>query len=146
MCAKRGKPLEEDIQMKHQWFSIFSAVAPETGEDFTCFFPCVDTDVMNAYILEFSKAFQNKKIILVCDQAGWHRSEDIHIPVNIQIEYLPPHYPKLDPVEKLWDWPRKECSRNKVFETLNDLMDAIQQKHLKMERTKFASLCTCNYL
>ena len=40
--------------------------------------------------------------ILVEDQAGWHRSEKVEVPVGIEREHLPPYSPELQPAERLW--------------------------------------------
>ncbi len=35
------------------------------------------------------------------DNAGWHRSKKATIPLEIQIEFLPPYSPELQPAERL---------------------------------------------
>ncbi|MCC8398177.1 MAG: transposase [Rickettsia endosymbiont of Labidopullus appendiculatus] len=44
-----------------------------------------------------------KRSIVVMNCAGWHRAKDLVVPANIEILYLPPYYPKLNPAERLWE-------------------------------------------
>ena len=55
---------------------------------------------------ELSKSYNDKRILIIMDQAGWHKSKNLILPKNIQIEFLPPYSPELNPVEKLWQWLR----------------------------------------
>lgn len=47
-----------------------------------------------------------KHAVLLPDQAGWHLSDRVQMPVNITLPPLPPKYPELNPVEKVWTWDR----------------------------------------
>ncbi|MGK7914886.1 MAG: transposase [Prochloraceae cyanobacterium] len=40
-------------------------------------------------------------MLLVEDNAGWHRSKKVEIPLGITIEFLPPYSPELQPAERL---------------------------------------------
>ena len=45
------------------------------------------------------------------DNAGWHRSKKVIIPKGIEIEFLPPYSPELQPAERLWqlvDEPKRK--------------------------------------
>jgi transposase len=46
---------------------------------------------MNVFIRELVKDFGDKKIILVLDGAGWHKSKDLVTPDNITLVFLPPY-------------------------------------------------------
>ena len=62
-----------------------------TGSDFSIMMPNVNTDCFNIYLAELSKSYKGKKINLVMDQAGWHKSKTLKVPKNITIIYLPPY-------------------------------------------------------
>jgi len=36
------------------------------------------------------------------EQAGWHKAKDLKLPNTIELLFLPPYSPELNPVEKLW--------------------------------------------
>jgi len=82
---------------------------------------------MNLYLAEMSAAFPDKKIMLIWDQAGWHKANSLKLPENIILKSLPPYSPELNPVEKLWQWLKKHVCRNRLFAYLDDLMDTLAE-------------------
>lgn len=102
--------------------------------------------MMNLYLEELGKEYKESKLLLIMDQAGWHRSKDLKIPSNIKIIFLPPYSPELNPVEKLWFWLKKEVTHNRVYMTINDLMNALEKEFQKLTDWQMLNLCYCNYL
>ena len=80
---------------------------------------------MNIFLSEMSKHLGEKRAIVVMDCAGWHRSKDLIVPANIQIIYLPPYSPELNPVERLWQHLKSNTIRNRVYETIEGLEDTV---------------------
>ena len=89
---------------------------------------------------------QKKEVLLVLDQAGWHRSKELLVPKTIHLEYLPAYSPELNPVERLWRWLRRHVCRNKVFVSLQELADVLTQAFRKFTSEVISSLCNCSYL
>lgn len=59
----------------------------------------------------------DQTIHIVLDQAGYHRSEktkEVAKKLNIELHYLPPYCPNLNPIERLWK-VMNEYARNNVF-------------------------------
>jgi transposase len=73
--------------------------------------PYVNTGCLNLFLSEMSKNLGSLEIILVMDGAGWHKSKDLNVPWNIQIIYLPPYCPELNPVERLWNYIKSLSTR-----------------------------------
>ncbi|SBT15542.1 hypothetical protein VCE7224_04341 [Vibrio celticus] len=69
------------------------------------------------------------KLHLILDGAGYHRSElvrDAAFVLNIELHYLPPYSPNLNPIERLWK-VMNEYSRNNVyFKTKREFREAIE--------------------
>ena len=40
----------------------------------------VAREVMNLYLRNFADAFGDKEVLLIMDQAGWHRSRELVVP------------------------------------------------------------------
>lgn len=110
------------------------------------FLPGVNTEIMNVYLQSLSENYPNKQILLIVDQAGWHKAKKLAIPPNITLKYLPPYSPELNPVEKLWQWLKKHVCRNRLFTSENDLMDALTKALLALSPPHLAALCHCSYL
>jgi transposase len=49
------------------------------------------------------------------------------VPKNIELIYLPPYSPELNPVERLWQWLKRHTLRNRYCRTLKDIEDAVQK-------------------
>jgi len=104
----------------------YGAVDPLYGDSFFLVLPYSNTDCMNIFLDELSKAYSDDYIVMPCDQATWHRSKSLIIPSNIQIFYLPPATPELNPIEQIWRELRKSF-KNELFETLSDVVDRLCQ-------------------
>jgi len=77
---------------------------------------------MNVFLQELSKAYPDEYILLVVDNAGWHRSERLQVPENIRLYPLLPYTPELNPIEMIWDEIREKGFRNEVFVSLEKVV------------------------
>jgi transposase len=62
----------------------------------------------------------NKIILLVEDNAGWHRSQKVKIPEGIIVDFLPAYSPELQTAERLWSLV-DEPLVNEYFETIEEI-------------------------
>jgi transposase len=142
--AKKGAPVHVKVQQAYK--NIYSCVSPHCGESFTLFLPETNTDMMNIYFEELLKEYPGRDILIIMDQAGWHKAKELKVPETITLMFLPPYSPELNPVEKLWKWLRKEVTHNSLFETLEALMDALENELYKIIPQKYTQRCNCSYL
>jgi len=77
------------------------------------------------YLDHLSKKYSDDQILLVCDGAGWHKTNALKVPENIRLFFLPPATPEMNPIEQIWKEIRKRGFRNEVFATLNDVVDRL---------------------
>jgi transposase len=144
--AQRGTPLAQKVHQGYKNFYCYSCVAPRSGASFTLFLPEVNTDMMNIFLDELSREYPNKNIVVALDQAGWHKAKALQQPDGITLMYLPSYSPELNPVEKLWQWLRKEVTHNALFRTLEEMMDALERELRRLTAERLAQLCHCSYL
>lgn len=144
--ALRGKSLSAPIKTGYSNFYLYAAVDPKGGEFFILELPRVDTEIVNIFLQELSETYSDKRILLIWDQAGYHRSKDLQIPANIVVESLPPYSPELNPAERLWRWLRRHACRNRLFKTLDEQADALAQTIRNLNSAQIAEMCACNYL
>lgn len=71
--------------------------------------------------------FLKKKVLLVEDNAGWHRSQKCQIPEGLEIEFLPAYSPELQPAERLWKLV-DEPLINEHFETIDQIEDLLEKR------------------
>lgn len=144
--ARKGVRVSAPVNPSYQNFYVYSGVSPFTGEAFSLFLPWVNTEMMNLYLAEMADVFPDKKIILIWDQAGWHKSKSLKVPENISLKSLPPYSPELNPIEKLWQWLKKHVCRNRLFTDLNDLMNTLSETLINLLPNRLRELCHCSYL
>lgn len=141
-----GKPLQIKVKQGYQNFYIYGAVEAKTGDMFSLFLPWVNTEMMNLYLENMSLEYPDQQIVIIMDQAGWHKSNDLVVPDNIEIIYLPPYSPELNPVERLWKYLKTRYIHNHVFESLTSIMACLVDAVGDLNHTDIARLCPCNYL
>ena len=134
------------VKLGFKNFYLYSAVEVGTGEHFTLEIPQVNTVCFNIFLQEFSKDYPDDKILLVMDGAGWHKSKKLEVPANIEIVYLPPYSPELNPVERLWAYIKRWTIRNKIYTTLSALQKAVGEFTISLSQELVQSLCSINYL
>lgn len=126
-------------------FYLYSAVNPKTGLDVSLVMPNVNTENMNAFLEEMGNKLSDKKILLIMDQAGWHKAKLLQIPSNIKIFYLPPYSPELNPIERLWRYIKDNVLKNRIYETLKQLEDNLCDFVCTISAAKLCNICNVSY-
>jgi transposase len=108
---------------KYEWLYVYGFARPATGETFTAILPRVNVDRMADALAAFAAHADpqgRKVLVLVVDNAGWHRAKRLAVPANVRLHFLPPCTPQLQPVEPFWGLVR-EAVANDAFDRLADL-------------------------
>ncbi len=57
---------------------------------------------MQLFLDQFSATLlPGEHAAMLMDQAGWHITDDLHMPPNVSMALLPSHSPELNPVEQV---------------------------------------------
>ena len=112
-------------QIVRKYTYAYSAVCPSLGEMTSLILPYANTQMMNMFLEHVSKEFDKYNIIMLLDQAGWHRSNCLKIPQNIYLIKQPSHSPELNPAEHIWDDMREKNFHNKVFNSLDEVEEVL---------------------
>lgn len=141
----KGIRTSVSVKLGFENFYVYSAVSPKTGKDCSLLMPYVNSTCMNVFLGHMEKELEGREILLVMDGAGWHKSKGLKVPKNIEIIYLPPYSPELNPVERLWLYIKQHTIKNKIYETISLLEDSICDfiKNLKTEQLK--QICNYDY-
>jgi len=73
---------------------------------------------MSLFLAHVGKVIADYFIVMQVDQAGWHRSKELHVPENIRLIFQPAYSPEVNPVEHLWEELREKYLHNLVFSSL----------------------------
>jgi DDE superfamily endonuclease len=90
------------VQHVFEWFYVYGAVAPTTGERFFLEWPYVNADSCQLFVDEFANAFPDSLNILRLDNSGAHTAQRIRWPAHVRCVWLPPYGPELNPIERVW--------------------------------------------
>ena len=70
---------------------------------------------------------RERMILLFIDQAGFHVAEQLRVPDNVVLRFLPSHTPELQPVESAWPILR-EATHNRTFSDLAAMENVIVRR------------------
>jgi transposase len=119
------------------------AVNPVTGDKYSLIYDGLDTEVMNHFLKNISENIgSNIHIIMVVDCAGWHRSEDLVIPSNISLYYLPPYSPELNPIEQIWSYLKSNFLSGRIFKDMNEIFTYGMRAWAELTNGIIQSICT----
>jgi hypothetical protein len=143
---KRGTRPRVKISMGFKNFYVYSAINSKTGYNFNLILPYVNTYCMNLYLKRLAMDMHGKKCILIMDGASWHRSTGLVLPTNIEIVYLPPYSPELNPVERLWNYLKSNTIKNRFYSSIAALEMVICGFLRKISNQTIMSVCSCDYM
>lgn len=90
------------VQHVFEWFYVYGAVAPTTGERFFLELPYLNADMFQLFLDAFAQAFPDSLNILLLDNSGAHTAQRLRWPENVRGVRLPPYCPELNPIERVW--------------------------------------------
>ena len=123
-CGKGERPLVP-CQHIREYRYAYGAVEPLNGNSFFLVLPYCNTDWTNVFLRELSKEYPDDVILLCCDGAAWHKSKGLIIPDNIELFFIPPYTPEMNPIEQIWKELRKLGFKNELFASLEKVIDRL---------------------
>lgn len=101
------------------------------------------------FLEEIIKVYHDKrKIIIVLDNAKAHHARALqpfleNVKDKIELLFLPPYSPNINPIERVWKLMRKMVTHNTFFNTFTKLIDALKSFFLRFKypSTEIISLC-----
>ena len=143
---KTGSRTEVKKKLGFQNFYLYTAASPKTGSEFSLLTPYVNTEWMNVFLRKMSEWLKEKKAFVVMEQAGWHKTKKLIVPDNINIIFLPPYSPELNPIERLWQYVKDHVLKNKIYNTLNELEKSVCTFMNTVDANIIKSVCNINYM
>lgn len=119
-CAKGIRPVVPCHHIREYTYA-YGAVSPMDGDFVSLVLPYANTLCMNMFLEEAAKRYPDEYILMVVDNASWHRSKSLAVPSNIELFPLPAYTPELNPIEMLWDDIREKGFKNELFSTLHSV-------------------------
>ena len=127
MWAKRGSRPVRVVEPRYQWLYLYGFVRPQTGQTHLLTLPRMNAAHYSQALQDFAQAAgagPDKRVVLMVDGAGPHRSGEVVVPEGLHLIPLPPYSPELQPAERLWPLTNEPLV-NRHFESLAAL-EAVQ--------------------
>jgi putative transposase len=122
---KGKQPLIKTKQSKRERQTFFGCVAPTTGEVVAKRANRGNAQTFKSFLKKVIRRFKNKKVIMVLDNVRYHHAKVLRpfLEENkskIELLFLPPYSPDLNPMERVWWYMRKKITHNRYTASLND--------------------------
>jgi hypothetical protein len=78
------------VQPVFQWFYVYGAVAPTTGERCFLELPYLHAESFQLFVNAFAQVFPASLNLLLLDNSGAHTAQRFTLPANVRLVFLPP--------------------------------------------------------
>lgn len=111
--------------IERQFRYVYGAVSPIEGEIDYAVMDSMNTENMSAFLKQVSEAHHDSYILMICDGASSHSAKELKIPENMELLFLPPYSPELNPAEYLWEHIREKACANEYFKILDNVIERV---------------------
>ena len=144
--AKKGSKPTWFYRGNHIRENIVGAVNPKTGDLETLIMPRNDSEIFQLFLDYFKERTQNRRIVLILDNASWHKVKKLRWG-NIVPVFLPPYSPELNPIEELWNVIKGKLCNPMPAKSHDELQERILivLRELFEDKKQVRSVCKINY-
>ena len=98
----RGVCPVQPLDPLYEYYWLYGAVEPATGESHFWEMPALNADCFSVYLAELGRAYPDTLNVIALDNAPAHIARAVRVPENVVLLPLPSYSPELNPVERLW--------------------------------------------
>ena len=148
---RKGEDFEVLTNCGRHRFNINGAVDIENLDVITRTCDWVNSDSICDLLRAIKKKNLNGEVVtLIMDNAAYNRSAKVKIlakELGINLAYLPPYSPNLNPIERLWKFFKRKVLYNKYYEIKADFENACTNffRYIRKYRAELATLLTDNF-
>ena len=146
MWMRKGQQFRIPTPPQNDYFALYGSLELFTGECCYAFFDKTNSETTIAYLEQLIERYPDQTILLIWDQASYHRSGAVTTWLadhpRLTMFFLPKRSPQLNPVEALW-----RLLKNRVAANLTRTLDAIRlacdlffEQHLARDLLRSAGL------
>jgi transposase len=118
----------------YKWLYVAGFVHPEMGRSSFWLLSGVDAEVFDRLLKAFAEeqgVGERRRILLVLDGAGWHGAHEVVPPEGLELVFLPPYSPELQPSERLWPLVDEPLA-NRAFESLKEVEAVLEDRCVRL--------------
>lgn len=129
--------------------ALFGAVNIKSGKLITMLTSKFNAETFEIFLRNLMRHKKRSgKTVIILDNARYHHAKNLNSLLNkysnvLELDYLPPYSPELNPIERVWKFLRRQCTHNQYFETLEKLIQAVEKQAIIWSRpnTVLQRLC-----
>ena len=120
---KSEQPQVCQVQRKRERRTLFGCVCPASGDFVSEVALRGNTTTFFRFLFKVVKHFEGRKVYMILDNVRFHHSRRLK-PIlerykhRIELIFLPPYSPDLNPVERVWWLMRKEVTHNRWVKSM----------------------------
>lgn len=148
---RKGEDFEVLTNCGRHRLNINGAVDIENLDVITRTCDWVNSDSICDLLRAIKKKNPNGEVVtLIMDNAAYNRSAKVKIlakELGINLAYLPPYSPNLNPIERLWKFFKRKVLYNKYYKIKADFENACTNffRYIRKYRAELATLLTDNF-
>lgn len=144
----RGVAPRQPFEPLYEWYWLYGAVEPATGEGHFWELPALDAECFSLYLSKLSEAYADTLNVVVLDNAPAHVAAAVVVPENVVLLPLPPYCPELNPAERLWLYVRRRIDvfDERVRTTLSGLREHVAGIIRSLTPEQITSLTGYSYI
>jgi len=124
---------------------LYSAIDPITGDNFHLLgFNDVNAAITKKFLEALINQYSEYHILLVWDNAPFHRKKELHEMEGITPMFLPSYSPELNPVERFYGEIRKSTA-NRLFQNIEIQKNVIEEEVVKWMKDTDKTQNLCGY-
>ncbi len=157
-CSARkgyGWTLKKRLEVKapqrnRQRLNCFGAVCPNNGDIIQMTSKESKTPAFIRFLNKIAKKYHNKNVKLYLDNLPVHKARKVNEFIcrhpNIQLEFMPPYSPDLNPQEQWWNYERRKLLNNRNFSSTNQLASSMSRFAKQTSSEQIMSICSLEAL
>lgn len=116
---------------KHEGVKLVGILNYETGHVYCTEQEKYDAEVFLKFLQDVMSLYPKGKIVMILDNARIHHAKLLEpfLQENsdrLQLEFLPPYSPNLNPIEGLWKWLKSSVINNVFFFSVKEIRAAVR--------------------
>jgi transposase len=128
---KGRQPKIKQKQRNRERRTVFGCVEPGTGKVVYQVSERGNAKTFFSFLVKVVKAYQGNKVYMVLDNVAYHHSKRIKAVLEryshkLELIFLPPYSPDLNPVERIWWFMRKKISHNRYLQTMEQRLELLE--------------------
>ena len=93
------------VNPRYEWLYVYAFVHPNSGKSVWYLLPSLNAAAFQVVLEDFARDVldsSGKRVLIVLDNAGWHKAKVLRVPDGLEFVFLPAYSPELQPAERLW--------------------------------------------